>query len=177
MGISVQDLAAMSEIFASIAVVVSLIYLAVQLKQNTTSLNVSTYQQWVALHGQIFSGLQDKELARIVRLGCEDSRNLEDDTYVPFMAWLRMYFYMQQSQYYLYVKGIVEESVWTGNLLDLSGVFRFPGVKQWWEAGGKTGFSPEFVKVVEGSERHSLMIYWDQETGFHPSPHHESDQS
>jgi len=79
---------------------------------------------------------------------------------------------MQQAQYHLFRRGIIEESIWKSNLEDIVGFYRFPGVQQWWNAGGSTFFTPEFARIVEGSEDFSTMIYWNKEKGFYPSPLH-----
>ena len=46
------ELGALGELIGGIAVILTLLYLAVQVRQNTISLKTSAYQQWVALHGQ-----------------------------------------------------------------------------------------------------------------------------
>ena len=125
---TIQDLGALGEFVGAFAVVVPLIYLAVQLRQNTTSIQTSSYQEWASLHADTFAGLQDKELARIVFRGCEDSKQLDEESYPLFMIWARRYMHMQQAQFYLYQKGAIEQSLWEKNLEDLIGVFRFPHV-------------------------------------------------
>ena len=160
------------EFVGAIAVVVTLAYLAVQVRQNTTGMQASSYQQWVSIHTQVFGEFMDKDFSKMVFAGCEDARNLDEGSYQQFMAYFRQYMHMQQAQYFLYRQGIIEEPIWKSNLEDIVGVYRFPGVQQWWNAGGRSGFTPEFVRLVEESEGHATMIYWDKQRGFYPSPHH-----
>ena len=65
------------------------------------------------------------------------------------MIWARRYMHMQQAQFYLYQKGAIEQPLWEKNLEDLVGVFRFPGIQQLWNAGMRTGFTDEFVEILE----------------------------
>jgi len=81
--------------------------------------------------------------------------------------------HMQQGQYYLYREGVVDDEIWETNLRDLAGFYKFPGVKQWWDAGGKTGFTKEFAEVVEGSSAFAIMMAWDKEKGFYATEFHE----
>ncbi len=166
------ELGALGDLIGGVAVILTLLYLAVQVRQNTISLQTSAYQQWVALHGQTFAGLQDKELSDIVLQGCIDSRNLSEDTYIRFMTWVRQYMYMQQGQYYLYVKGVIDKDIWDSNLADLVGVYKFPGVRQWWDAGAKEHFNEQFVAAVENADSYATMFLWNKEQGFYPTPFH-----
>lgn len=38
-----------------------------------------------------------------------------------------------------------------------------PGVRQWWDAGGKTQLTPSFVELMEAT--HSGMTVWGWEEG------------
>ena len=48
---SIQEWAAIGEIVSAIAIVVSLIYVSVQLRQNTRATRVVTSQAFVQIHG------------------------------------------------------------------------------------------------------------------------------
>ena len=164
--------ASVAEIVGAFAVVVTLIYLALQVRQSTTSTKANAYQNWLAVHDSVISSFDDLRLSEIINQGMLDSRNLTEENYVWFISWLRRYLYMQQAQFDLYKKGVVDEELWECNLNDLMGVFRFPGVQQYWEAGAKEHFTSQFVKVVENSETFSPMFLWSKEKGFYPTPHH-----
>ena len=101
--------------------------------------------------------------------GCQDTRNLSDDNYVSFINWMRRYLYMQQAQYYLFRKGVIDKELWECNLNDMIGVFRFPGVRQYWEAGATEGF----VSIVESTNSDSPMLDWSKEKGFFATPYHQ----
>lgn len=175
MELSIQDWGAIGEIVGGFAVVLTLLYLGIQLRQNTAGMKASAYQQWVATHTQVFSVFMDKDAAATIWAGCEDSKNLNEDTFPIFVVYCRQYVEMQQSQYHLYRQGIIDDEIWQHNLADLNAFFRFPGVRQWWDAGARTFFAPEFVQLVEESEGHAIAIFWDKERGFYPSPYHASE--
>ena len=172
MEFSIQDWGAIGEIVGGIAVVATLIYLGIQLRQNTAGMQASAFQQWVAVHTQIMAGVMDKDVAAAVQAGAADTRNLTEDNYVQFITYCRQFMHMQQAQYYLYRQGVIREEIWNYNRADLIGFFVFPGVKQWWEAGARTHFTPDFVRMLEESDEHAIMMLWDKERGLYPSPYH-----
>ena len=64
---SIQDLGALGELIAAIATVATLIYLAVQLKQNTKALRSATFQQISSQMGQnIEVVVQSSEVADLI---------------------------------------------------------------------------------------------------------------
>ena len=170
---TLTELGALGEFVGGIAVLVTLIYLVVQLRQNTTTTRSSAYQSWIAVHDNLFSSLQDEKLSRTIVEGCQDTRNLSDDNYVSFINWMRRYLYMQQAQYYLFRKGVIDKELWECNLNDMIGVFRFPGVRQYREAGATEHFTEGFVSIVESTNSDSPMLDWSKEKGFFATPYHQ----
>ena len=55
---SIMELGALGEFVGSIAVVITLIYLALQLKQNTSSVRANAYQGWVAANLDLNLGVR-----------------------------------------------------------------------------------------------------------------------
>lgn len=41
-----------------------------------------------------------------------------------------------------------------------------PGVRQWWDAGGKTQLSPSFVEFLDSLESEGTTWFWNEEEGF-----------
>ena len=172
-----EAIGAIGELLGAITVIATLIYLAIQVRQNTTSIQTAAYQQWAGMHGQVFSTFDDTNMNKVIFDGCLDSNNLTDENYGQFIAWIRRYMIMQQAQFYLYEKRVIEPELWENNLSDVVGVYRFPGVKQLWDAGLKTALNPRFVSVIENSNSFPVNVLWNREQGFHPSPYHEQKET
>jgi hypothetical protein len=169
---SLDDWASTAEIISAIAVLITLIYLAIQVRQSTVSNKANAYQNWLAVHESIFKSLDDENLSSVINSGLIDTRNLTEENYVTFINWMRRYLYLQQAQYDLYRNGIINDELWECNLNDLIGIFRFPGARQYWEAGAKEHFSGGFVDLVESTEDFSPMLGWNKEKGFYATPYH-----
>ena len=167
------ELGAIGEIVGGIAVVLTLVYLAVQIRQSTNSARSSAYQSWVSALENLFSSMQDENVSKAVVDGCFDTRRLTAENYMLFINWMRRYFYMQQAQYHLYRNAVIDNELWTCNLDDMMGVFRFPGVQQYWQAGAREHFTDEFVELLESTQSYAPMLDWNKEKGFFTTEHHQ----
>ena len=161
-----EAISAIGEIVAAIAVVVTLIYLTVQLKQNTSSLKANAYQGWMSANMQINSALSSPEQAKMIAAGNIDSANLTKDNYVSFGMLNISLMQMAQSIDYLYRTGSLDHELWKTEMNRAAGILSMPGVRQWWEAGGKTQLPPSFVKYIESIDPNLHYWDWEPEHGF-----------
>ena len=86
---TIQDLGSIGELIAAIATVATLVYLAIQLKQNTRALRSQTFQQSsmdMSLTANAISS--DGELARIVVKASESLDDLFPEERIRFHFWL-----------------------------------------------------------------------------------------
>ncbi|NIU08761.1 hypothetical protein GWN42_09780, partial [candidate division KSB1 bacterium] len=73
---TLTELGAIGEFVGGIAVVLTLVYLAVQIRQSTNSTRSSAYQSWVNAHESLFSSMQDEKFTKVIFDGCYDTRKL-----------------------------------------------------------------------------------------------------
>ena len=52
------------------------------------------------------------------------------------------------------------------------GVIRYPGMKQYWEAGAKEHFKKDFVRMIDEAEDFAPMFQWNSEQGFYKTEYH-----
>jgi len=143
-------LAAWGEFLGGIAVVVSLVYLASQIRQNSKLLRASTASATTATSAD-FSSLvvQDSEVARILREGMADRSSLSEDDMQRFDALLGMAFTANNQEYQFFVDGVVARSIWENRTLALRRQLRLPGFRQWWTEWGDI-YPEEFQNVIDG---------------------------
>jgi hypothetical protein len=151
---------------SNMAVIAGIIFLAIEIRQNTQQLEIQSYQSWVAANMEINSATANLEMAEITALGHPDSRNLSQETYVAYAMQHMSMFQMAQSTHYLYLQGSIDEELWRTEMARAGVILSFPGVRQWWEAGGKTQLTPSFVAFIESLEVDAKAWYWDEERGF-----------
>ncbi len=167
---SIQDLGAIGQLIGSVAVVASLIYLAVQVRQNTQGIRSSAHQHVVSANAAVtMTPAQNLDFAAVLWKGAMSSKNLSEETQVAFNLWCWQYFAMIQATHQLFFAGAVDEGVWGRELQRAVGGLRVPGFKEWWEAGGRSQLSPDFVALVESTHLDIQAIDWSPERGFFPS--------
>ena len=164
---TLEQFAYLAEIIGVVVVVVSLIYLAQQVRQNNKQLESQSYQAWVASNLQINMSISDPALSAIIAEGNSDSANLSDKSYVAYAMSHLAIMQMAQAADYLYRSGSLDRDLWEGEMNRAAGILAMPGVRQWWDAGGNSQLTAGFVKRLEST--HSTIAYWtwDSERGFY----------
>jgi hypothetical protein len=76
---------------------------------------------------------------------------------------------MIQATHQLFLDDAVDRAVWDRELQRAVGGLRVPGFREWWDAGGRTQLSSEFVQLVETTPLDIVGLQWDSEKGFFPS--------
>ena len=101
-----QVLGNLGEFFGAIAVVVTLAYLAVQMRQNTKALKVSAYQEFVSRQVQI-SDMSTRHADVLARVHEEPKVSAED--YFVIVNWLSAIVRNGDAAFYQYQEGLLEK--------------------------------------------------------------------
>jgi hypothetical protein len=146
----ITALAAWGAFLGGIAVVVSLVYLAGQIRQNSKLLRASTASSTTAMNSD-FSGLvvQDSEVARIFREGLADRSSLAADDMQRFNFLVSMAFSGWNQQYQFRADGVIGPGVWETRMLTMRRVLRLPGYRLWWTKN-RDLYPGDFRNLVDG---------------------------
>ena len=130
---SMQDWANFSEIVGGLVVLITLIYLAVQVRQNNIALHSATAQ---AIHNTFMEGFTmlctDDELNRVYRIGILDPTQLNEDEMAKFFAFLGYFTASMHNAHYQHTTGAVDRNV-TGSWLEgYQQVYQTPGFQMFW---------------------------------------------
>lgn len=127
-----EAIGALWEVGGAIAVVVTLIYLAKQIRQNTAQVRVQT-DALVAQTTSDFVGLLAHEgMARVYRRGL-DGETLDEDDDIRFSGLLYLNFNNIENYYRQYQQAQMDEGQWQ-KWHDLLGWYlRQPGARRWWQ--------------------------------------------
>ena len=137
---------------ANFAVIAGIGFLAVELRQNTQQLEIQSYQSWVAANTELNIAISNPQLSAIVSQGHPNSADLTSETYIAYAMFHMSMFQMAQSTHYLYIEGSLNKELWESEMDRAAGILSIPGVRQWWDAGGKTQLTPSFVEFLESRE-------------------------
>jgi len=145
-----QLLGGAGEILGAIAVVVTLVYLSRQVRQNTTGLRASAYQTWVAASTAHFSAaLASETLGRTIMQGLEDPAGLTEDNWLQFAFWCHHFVLITEATFHLHQDDVVPATMYEKELQRVISLLDSLGGQQWWRAGARTQFSPDFVESLE----------------------------
>src|SRR4051794_23488802 len=148
---SFEQISYLAQIVASTGVVMSLIFVGLQIRQNTRALereeHNSTMEQWTVIRQAI---AQNREVAELMTAGLAGARALDaaDQLRLEQMlqenAWAAFHIW-DRTQRGIFSKGTFEA---TGGAL-LQTLLATPGGATWWENAKQTGFPPGFVADVD----------------------------
>lgn len=145
---------AIGEIVGAFAVVLSLVYLAVQVRQNTTALRGATAAEAVGAirewNGRL---IDDPVVSELFTKGVEDPTQLSDAERRRFVPIAFNFFKTVEHLHYQYARGILDPEIWTGWEVVLTGYAAGAGMKAYYHER-RAAFSREFQQWVETSSPH-----------------------
>lgn len=126
--------AAIGQVVAAIVVIVSLMYLARQLRDNTKAMLAAAYHANVANTVAIITPLvTDPEYARFVQQCMKDPSSVSELDQFRWHSRLLMSFRHYDNLFYQYRLGCLEEGQWKGYEATLDGWLQYPGYRSWFE--------------------------------------------
>lgn len=140
----------LSQIVAVALVAPSLLYLALQVRQNTQQLRATARFQWVEASGQ-FNALTagSVQAASVFRRGWDNPEMLDDDERMQFLVHLGHFMQVYSTMYELHQEKLLPDSQWHNCRKDMISVMNSPGGLWVWETFGSHGLSPEFARYME----------------------------
>jgi hypothetical protein len=155
---SLEDLGNIGEFVAAVAVLISLIYLALQIRQNTQQVNVNTTAVQQASFDQAIQAFarfrepmtRDQAVAELYLTGLRDPDALDPPERLRFRHLLMDLFLGYYSMYLRAGDSVLNREAWEANIPMVQVLLSYPGVAAWWEALHDTcGYHPSFVAEVD----------------------------
>ncbi len=147
----IMELGAIGELVGGVAVLATLVYLAIQIRQNTASNRFLATHNLVTGHaGANLLVASHEDLANIVQTGVMSGarETLEPHAQLRFNTWLVGLWSQVEFAYFQYRAGQLEESIWKRMEYEIETFLSLPGTSLWW-AEDKARFSPAFVEFVD----------------------------
>ena len=162
---SIIELGALGELIAAVAVLITLIYLTLQLRQNTSIVRANAFQAWVAAENNPLNAVQQNDsVMKAVVDGLTGSNELTEYNWIQYGAWLQQMMLTVQATYYMHAAGAIPLDVYEAELDRALEIINLEYGKQWWEACARSQFSSDFVAVIESRKQSSVYRSW----GFTP---------
>jgi hypothetical protein len=145
---SLEDLGNIGEFVAAVGVIISLVYLAVQIRQNTRSSRAASYQAAVTSISDLMREVgADPDLARIIATGGADLSTLTPSERMQFNYFALSIIRNFENIHYQYISGAIDEDTWLGWAARIKSSFATPGAQEWWR-GQAPAFSKAFQEFV-----------------------------
>ena len=147
---TIQDLGSLGELIAAVATVATLVYLAIQLKQNTSALKSQTFQQSsmdMSLTANSVSS--DRELAKIIIKAENGIASLSSDEKLRFHFWMLVAVRRFEAIYIQALYGSIEKDRIEGFETSILSLLSNVG-NEWWNLT-KSAFSNDFIGYVDGN--------------------------
>lgn len=142
-----EIVAAISEAIGAIAVVISLIYLAFQVRQNTRAIKGATL-------GAITSQQKDElrwsaEMPHIWKKAIEAPGSLTFEESFQLGEWTTAAFTARQNEFHQYRNGLLDREIWLGSENIIRLLVGLEWIRNWWQEHGRNDRSAEFVELVD----------------------------
>ena len=129
-----EALGAIGEIVGAVAVLVTLGYLALQIRQNTQSVRSSTFQAAIRDMAENIDHLvRDPELNRIWHVGIHDLESLSTEDRHRFAAYMTSVLRRYENLVYQTHPGTLDPDAWEGVRANLKNTLSHPGTVVWWK--------------------------------------------
>ena len=145
---SISELGSLGEFISSIAVLVTLAYLALQIRQNTHATRAASHHAITDALNQVnLAFANNPVLTQNWIAGQKDRQSLSEEKRWEFDSLLRAYFHVCDTMYYQSRVGAGDEGLLQAEEEGMLLVLTSPGGADWW-AENPFGFSREFRDYI-----------------------------
>ncbi len=161
MELSIQDLGAIGEFVGSIVIILTLIYLTVQVRQNTSAIHSQS-------RATIFRGAQEElwknmEYPDVTINMIPSDRELSPEEKVRLDAWLAASMRAREFAWLQYQNGSIDERQWESEKSVIVIILGTEKNRLWWKEIGSLGFGSDFVEFANDLiEREPQSAYVDK---------------
>ena len=146
---SLGDLANLGQIIGAIAVVISLFYVAYQIRQNTNAVRSATAQSVHEHFAKWYHLLAaDGDLSQIAANGLRDYALLSEQEKARFIATFMAFLSYSQNAFLKWREGLLTSPLWMGWELLIMNLICAPGGRAFWKERSYL-FGEEFRQYVE----------------------------
>jgi len=158
---SLSDLAALGSFISGVAVVVTLVFLLLQMRQNTQAVRAAASQAHAANFQQLLNPMiEDGNVARLFRIGMGGVETLTDDERTRFLLVCSGIFRFYEAARLQWRHGQLDDGHWCSVDNQLREIIGYSGIQTFWSMRSHW-HSPEFRSWVETLPRtkHERGLY------------------
>ena len=130
---SLADLASIGSFVSALAVLISLIYLGLQVRQNTHVHRASAHQARLEFVMDFLEGQTDPSMAPLLLRGMEGDAKLSEVEFTRFKAFMHRWFLGMAEIVWMHERGVLDNDRFAGSMVALRGYLGFPGCRAVWQ--------------------------------------------
>ena len=143
------------DFIGGIAVVITLLYLAHQVRQNTKSTHSASYQAIVSSMSVFSRELAfEPERSELFIKGLLNPDELTDSERTRFSLLMTSYFRSMENIHFQYESGAIPDDVWQGWSYRIAVSVQAPGCTKWWRQEQRA-YSGRFRKYINNEAMHA----------------------
>jgi hypothetical protein len=140
---------AIGEVAGATGVILSLLYLAIQIRGDAQAKRASTVHDQSNAYRDFLSTLAtDEKLADIYLVGLREIDSLTEPELVRFSSALGFLFRVFDEAHYHWNDGYLEEHVWHGFEATMADTLAYKGVREWWSMR-REWYSTQFREFID----------------------------
>ena len=144
-----EAIGAIGEVLGAAAVVVTLGYLAVQIRQNSQAVKNSAAQSLLSeANESLRVASSSPATARAVILGQTMFEELSEGEKAQFITWMFSWMRTIEQAYFQYEQGYIDEEIWAGHRAHHRQLIHAPAIEEWWSKR-RCFFSQKFQKYID----------------------------
>jgi hypothetical protein len=145
-----EAVGAVAELLGALGVIISLIYLATQIRQNTRSVRMSSHHGVADQFTQTnLAVVHDPQLIDLITRGSADAESLSDAERTRFYAYIMAIFRTYEELFQLDRKGLADRELWEARRRSMRSWLARPGIRSWWSSEWSEMFVNSFREAVE----------------------------
>ncbi len=161
----IMELGAIGELVGGVAVIATLVYLAIQVRHGTRAARSAAYQAAVTSVAE-FTRLvgSDPATAALFHNGLQDPSRLADDQRIQWAFLFTSAVRNFENLHYQHEIGSLDEAIWGPWAARIRGIFRTPGARAWWTEQ-RPAYSSAFQAFVEDSSGSGVPVFSNPASG------------
>jgi len=162
---TIQDWGALGEAIGGIAIIISLLYVGIQIRQSTKANRAATTQAFTDAFVHPSELLISSDFVKVYSRGLDGLGQLKRHEQIEFIVWCMTAFRLWESNYFQWKSGDFDSHIWRGFERQLSDLSSYQGVRDFWNLR-KHHFSDEFQEFVSriSNQASSTSIYGESLT-------------
>jgi hypothetical protein len=150
--VKLEAINALAQLIAAVGVIVSLFYLAAQIRQNTRSMRAMVVDSLAESIADLIRPMaEDRDLMRSFHVVVEDWYSATDDERMRALPLFFSAFKLFENVWFQQGQGTLDPQQWEGWDAYIRMYYHRPGVKDWWRLR-RAAFAPGFRDYVEASK-------------------------